>query len=249
MAKTALVISGGGSKGAFAVGALKYIHEHVRPVDQFNVYCGTSTGSLIVPLAACGALALLEEQYTTLNQNDLVKLGTVGNLALGVSVHDATPLKNKIAELITQERYDRIRTAAPLFLATVCLQTEQLVYWTTQATTVTSDHYEVAQIASATELRRAMLASACQPVLMQPVEVRPGAVPVRQYVDGGVREVTPLQAAVDQGADTIVAITLSPRQQPNDPVKLTQAFPILQRTMDMLGEDVGSNDYRLAKLY
>lgn len=249
MAKTALVVSGGGSKGAFAVGVLKYIHEHVRPVDQFDAYCGTSTGSLIVPLALCGEMALLEEQYTTLRQNDLLKLGALANLALGVSVHDATPLKNKIQELLTDARCARIQVAAaPLFLATVCLQTERLVYWAT-GTLPNSEHYDLEPIGSATDLRRAMLASACQPVLMQPVEVRPGARPVRQYVDGGVREITPLQAAIDHGADTIVAITLAPRQVPADNTEFTTAFQILQRTIDMFGEDVGSNDYRLARLY
>lgn len=250
MAKTALVVSGGGSKGAFAVGALQYIHERVRPIDQFDLYCGTSTGSLIVPLAACGELALLEEQYTTLQQDELVKLGSVTNLLLGISVHDASPLKNKISELLTPARYARLLTAAPVFLATTCLQTEQLVYWTTQATRAgEAANYELMQAASLTELRRAMLASACQPVLMQPVEIREGAVPVRQYVDGGVREITPLQAAVDQGAETIIALTLAPHENPADDLEQTQAFGILQRTIDMFGEDVGANDYRLARLY
>ena len=125
MAKTALVVSGGGSKGAFAVGALRYIHDHVRAVDKFDVYCGTSTGSLIVPLAACGELALLENQYTTLRQDDLVRLGVVGNLENGISLHDARPLKNKIASLLTQARYDLLRArATPVFLASVCLQTQ-----------------------------------------------------------------------------------------------------------------------------
>lgn len=250
MAKTALVISGGGSKGAFAVGVLKYMHERVRPIDQFDVYCGTSTGALIVPLALCGEIALLETVYTTLTQNELLKLGSAANLALAVSLHDATPLKNKIDELLTDARYQRIKGAgAALFLATVCLQTEQLVYWATKVPAAASANYDVQAIGSATDLRRAMLASACQPVFMQPVEVRPGAVPVRQYADGGVREPTPLQAAIDAGAETIVAITMAPRQLPADNKKLTQAFGILQRTLDLYGEDVGDNDFRLAELY
>lgn len=250
MAKTALVVSGGGSKGAFAVGALRYIHENVQPVDGFDVYCGTSTGALIVPLAACGDLALLEAQYTTLRQDDLVRLGSIGNLVVGLSVHDAAPLKRKIEELMTQARFDRLQAAGvPLFLATVCLQTQQLVYWATRVPGAAPAGYEVMPIGSLVDLQRAMLASSCQPVLMQPIEIRPGAVPVRQYVDGGVREVTPLQAAIDHGADTIIALTLAPRQKTADPAELTSAFAILSRTMDLFGEDVGSNDYRLARLY
>ena len=247
MAKTALVISGGGSKGAFAVGVLQYIQQHVQSLESFALYCGTSTGSLIAPLAACGELALLERLYTTLRQEDLVRLGSIANLVTGISVHDATPLKQRLDTLITQAQYERLRTI-PLFLATVCLQTQRLVYWSTQAVASTA-HYDVEQIRSLTDLRRAMLASCCQPVLMQPVEIRPGAVPVRQYVDGGVREATPLQAAVDQGAETIIAITLNPYQTPEDNTPKTKAIQVLERTIDLFSEDVGANDYRLAELY
>jgi predicted acylesterase/phospholipase RssA len=250
MAKTALVISGGGSKGAFAVGVLRYVHQHVQPIDTFDVYCGTSTGSLIVPLALCGELSLLEQQYTTLQQRDILTPGSIGNLLVGISIHDATPLKNRINELLTDQRFNTIqRSPASLFLATVCLQTEQLVYWTNRVPNDSSEYYGVEQFAGADDLRRAMLASSCQPVFMQPIEVRPGAQPVRQYVDGGVREITPIQVAIDQGADTIIAITLGPRHAPADDKKLGNAFQILQRTLDLYGEDVGANDYHLARLY
>ncbi len=249
MAKTALVLSGGGSKGAFAVGALKYINAQVQDVSTFDIYCGTSTGALIAPLAACGELALLETVYTTLRQNDLVILGSIGSLVTDVSVHDATPLKGKIGELMTQERFDRLLAkATPINLATVCLQTERLVYWTTQPQPSTKA-YDVVPIQSLTDLQRAMLASSCQPVLLQPVEIRPGTTPVRQYVDGGVREPTPLQAAIDQGAETIIAITLNPQLPPADNTAKTKAIQILERTIDMFSEDVGASDYQLAQLY
>ncbi|UOQ68335.1 patatin-like phospholipase family protein [Hymenobacter volaticus] len=249
MAKTALVVSGGGSKGAFAVGALQYINQHVQALTSFDLYCGTSTGSLIVPLAACGEIALLEKMYTTLRQDELVKLGAIGNLVTGISLHDATPLKNQIDTVLTQARYDLLQTkAVRLFLATVCLQTERLVYWSTQAAAATP-HYDVERVQNVNDLRRAMLASCCQPVFMQPVEVRKGAVPVRQYVDGGVREATPLQAAIDQGAETIYAITLNPEQTPADNTTKTSAIQVLERTIDLFSEDVGANDYRVAQLY
>lgn len=249
MAKLALVISGGGSKGAFAVGALSYIHQHVRPIDQFDIYCGTSTGSLIVPLAAIGELALLEQIYTTTRQADVLNLGGIANLLSNVSLHDATPLKRLIERNLTDTHYNRlIASGKPVMLATICLQTEHLVHFVTQAV-ATNTAYDVERIRSASDLRRAMLASSCQPVFMQPVEWRPGAVPVRQYVDGGIRELTPLQAAIDNGAQTIIAITNSPDQIPADDRPITKATAMLERTIDLFSEDVSDNDYRLANLY
>jgi NTE family protein len=249
MAKTALVISGGGSKGAFAVGALSYIHQHVRSIDQFDLYCGTSTGSLIVPLAALGEMALLTQIYTTTTQDQVLKMGGIANLLTNVSLHDATPLKRLIEANMTAARYARlVATGKPVFLATVCLQTERLVYFGMQPGAV-NRAYDIQLLQTATDLQRAMLASSCQPVFMQPVEWRPGAMPVRQYVDGGVRELTPLQAAIDNGAETIIAITNNPLQTPADNQPITKALGMLERTIDLFSEDVSDNDYRTADLY
>lgn len=247
--KTALVISGGGSKGAFAVGVLSYIQQHIRPVDQFDIYCGTSTGALIVPLAALGELALLKTIYTTTQQTDVLIKGGILDLARSVSLHDATPLKRLIERNLTDSHYDRLRASGrSVFLATICLQTERLVYFATKPAAGT-DAYDVDLITNATDLRRAMLASSCQPVFMQPVELRPGAVPVRQYVDGGIRELTPLQAAIDNGAETIIAITNSPAQTPDDNRLIDKATAMLERTIDLFSEDVSDNDYRIANVY
>ena len=50
--KTALVISGGGAKGAFAVGVIKHLCSTYRETGWFDVVGGTSTGALISPMAA-----------------------------------------------------------------------------------------------------------------------------------------------------------------------------------------------------
>ena len=97
------------------------------------------------------------------------------------------------------------------------------------------------------DFQRAMLASTCQPVFMQPVEVFRNAVPVRQYVDGGIRELTPLQVAIDNGATEILAITLSPNQSSPLTTKFTTGIAMLERTIDMLTEDVSESDYQLPR--
>lgn len=249
MAKKALVISGGGSKGAFAVGVLKYIHQNVMPIDQFDLYCGTSTGSLIVPFASTADLAVLETLYTTTVQKDILIEGGILNLVTEVSLHDAKPLKKLIEKHLTTPRFNQIVAQnKAIFLSTVCLQTEQLVFWATKPSPSTID-YEVQPILTQTDLQRAMLASSCQPVFMQPVEVIAGAAPLRQYVDGGVREITPLQIAIDNGATDIIAISLSPKAMSPIPGKITKGMGMLERTIDMFSEDIGANDYRIPNLH
>jgi NTE family protein len=243
MSKKALVISGGGSKGAFAVGVLKYIHESVFPLQNFDVYCGTSTGSLIAPLASLGRLDILQNLYTTVTQKDIYKLGGIAKLLTDVSLHDATPLKKLIEKTLSKSLFDQIvQQQKSICLATVCLQNERLVYWTTQPTQSVAA-YDVQPIQSLADLQRAMLASSCQPVFMQPVEVTPGS--GIQYVDGGVRETTPLPIAMNLGATEVISISLSPNEVPFQNGKITSGLDMLTRTIDMFSQDVGDNDYAL----
>lgn len=65
----ALVISGGGSKGAFAGGVAQYLIEDLK--HDYDLYLGTSTGSLLVPHLALGKVEKVKEMYTSVNQNSI----------------------------------------------------------------------------------------------------------------------------------------------------------------------------------
>jgi NTE family protein len=58
--KRALVVSGGGSRGAFAVGAIRQLLT-IFPGLDFDIYVGTSTGASIVPMAALHEFDALEK--------------------------------------------------------------------------------------------------------------------------------------------------------------------------------------------
>jgi len=55
--KKALVISGGGSKGAFAGGVAQYLMKEEK--KEYDLFLGTSTGSLMVSHLALGKLDAL----------------------------------------------------------------------------------------------------------------------------------------------------------------------------------------------
>ena len=59
----ALVISGGGSKGAFAGGVAQYLME--REKREYDMFLGTSTGSLLVPHLALGKIGKLYDIFTS----------------------------------------------------------------------------------------------------------------------------------------------------------------------------------------
>ncbi|GAB3914749.1 hypothetical protein GCM10028803_60640 [Larkinella knui] len=241
----ALVIGGGGSKGAFAVGVLKFIHQNIQPIDTFDIYSGTSTGSLISPLALLGEMDLLEEIYTTTRNEDVLNKHSVGRILTDISIHDATPLLRLIERNLTAARSARIMASLKqLYLSAVSLQTQELVHFATRDTASTAS-YRIEKITTPTELQRAMLASSCQPIYMQPIDVFQRG--KEQFCDGGVRENTPLQVAVENGATEIIAISMGPKvgQSVFSSSFLTKATAILGFTIDTFSTDVGQNDYRL----
>ena len=249
MGKKALVVSGGGSKGAFAVGVIKRLAQEF-PEVEFDIYIGTSTGSLVVPLAAMGNIALLEKLYTSVHTNDIVFGGNlIDRFVNDVSIYDARPLGNLVKQYYNDQNLASLfNSNKEVFVLTTCLQTAESVAWSTQDPPIITD-YTVVKAKDFAEFRRAIVASANQPVFMQPVEVREGANPVRQYVDGGVREYIGVQLAIDAGADEIFAIALSPDKKEDTAIKYTKTFSILQRTMEIFVDDVGYNDIRLPRTY
>src|ERR1700712_3390536 len=93
--KRALVVSGGGSKGAFAVGVIKKL-KNLYPYLQFDIYVGTSAGSLVVTFASVEQYDLLEEVYTTVKTTDIFTQFNIADRINEHSLYDITPAWNLI---------------------------------------------------------------------------------------------------------------------------------------------------------
>jgi len=65
----ALVISGGGSKGAFAGGVAQYLLQEKK--YQYDLLLGTSTGSLLIPHLALGKIDKIHSIYTNVNMDKI----------------------------------------------------------------------------------------------------------------------------------------------------------------------------------
>src|SRR5215213_4103372 len=166
MGKKALVISGGGSKGAFAVGVVKHLAENF-PEIKFDIFVGTSTGSLIVPLVAADQIPLLEQLYTTIHTDDIVLKGNiVENFQFSISLFDANPVTKLIKEFYNDEVCNTILAGnKEVYINTTCLQTGEAVVWSNKNAPAGSEAH-VVKIDSPKTFRRAVLASANQPVFM-----------------------------------------------------------------------------------
>lgn len=68
----ALVISGGGSKGAYAGGVAQYLIQEKGRV--YDLFLGTSTGSLLIPHLAAGKIDKIHKVFTNVKQSNIFNI-------------------------------------------------------------------------------------------------------------------------------------------------------------------------------
>jgi hypothetical protein len=107
----------------------------------------------------------------------------------------------------------------------------------------------VAEIGDAIDMKTAMLASAAAPMFFAPQLIKgPNDAVAELYTDGGVRELVPVQAAIDMGADRVFALdcnapygvpgTSWPHPMPGTPTGIPGiALTVLGELLDEVGLD------------
>lgn len=98
----ALVISGGGSKGAFAGGVAQYLMEVER--RQYDILVGTSTGSLLIPELALNNIGKLYDIYTNVNQRAIFSLNPFVVRKKGDREYVSINFMNTILQFIKRKR-------------------------------------------------------------------------------------------------------------------------------------------------
>ncbi len=68
----ALVISGGGSKEAYAGGVAEYLISEEK--SEYDIFIGTSTGSLLLPHLALRKMDKIRTIYTNVNALDIFNI-------------------------------------------------------------------------------------------------------------------------------------------------------------------------------
>jgi len=62
----------GGSKGAFAGGVAEYLIREQK--NEYDIFVGSSTGSLLIPHLSIGEIDRIKEAYTNVVQNDVLNI-------------------------------------------------------------------------------------------------------------------------------------------------------------------------------
>jgi len=183
-----LVLSGGGSDGAFGAGLLSGWTMHgTRP--HFDIVTGISTGAIIAPFAFLGSRydGWLEKFYTEYGSSDVLKPNWLSGLLGGSAVANSSPLEHLIAQFITPQLLGEIaaeyRKGRRLFIGTTNLDAQRPVTWDMSAIAAGSPPEALALF------RKVVLASASVPLAFPPVrfDVQAGGKNYQElHVDGSI---------------------------------------------------------------
>ena len=112
-----LALSAGGPYGAFGAGFLNGWSTQTSPdlkrPEAFDVVTGVSTGALLATHAFLGRAgdAVLEEQYTTISTDDVLRERSLFEALFSNSLFDTSPLRDTLKGLITPDLLDEVAIA------------------------------------------------------------------------------------------------------------------------------------------
>ena len=246
----ALVISGGGSKGAFAGGVAEYLLTEQR--KKYDIFIGTSTGSLLVSHLALGQLNALKELYTNVNQrsifsNNPFTIKNVDGIKV-IRINHFNTLWNFIngrktfGESKNLRKLIRKHITEQMFLEILKQHTEVVV--TVSNLSANKIEYKTLSACSYEDFCDWIWAS-CNYVPFMSLLEKNGY----QYADGGFGCVVPIREAIKRGAKEIDVIVLETEVTQINRMHARNPFSLLFDAFDFMLEHVERHNITIGKLY
>lgn len=245
----ALVISGGGSKGAFAGGVAQYLME--REKREYDMFLGTSTGSLLIPHLALNKIDKLYDIFTNVQQQDIfsispfvqrqkgdreyVSIDFVNSLWQFVRMKrtfgESKALKRNIRKNFTKEEYEKIKTIRHDVVVTVSNLSLNKV------------EYKSIKDCSYEEFCNWIWIS-CNYIPFMSLATVDGY----EYADGGLGCVIPIREAILRGATEVDAIVLEAENLGKQRVLGKNPFSLMMNLFGHLLDQVERSDILIGKL-
>ena len=228
----AIVLSGGGAKGAFQVGV---VHELVvnRGV-RLDIVAGVSTGAIqALGVAQDDVPGLLDRWLGIRGNGDIYKerpLGIAGGILGEDAIYDTAPLRRMLKGFADDRKLRA--SGRKLRLGVVNLGT--------------GDYRSIDE--SVPGIHNWVYASSAMPVFFDPLKTTAADGTEEQWVDGGVRNVTPLDDALELNPRGVIVVRASPPPRPGAVRIFPNLIKIGLRAVDILQSEVSANDTKNAAL-
>jgi len=245
----ALVISGGGSKGAFAGGVAQYLIDEKK--NDYDLFIGTSTGSLLITHLALGKLDELKILYTSVNQRRIFSnnpfivktvhgekvvsvnhLNTFWNFFNGRRTFgESKNLRKFIKNQITESYYDKVRESNKDVVVTV--------------SNLTTNQVEYKSIKEHSYLDFCdWIWGSCNYVPFMSLLRKNGY----EYADGGFGCLVPIREAILRGATEVDAIILETEVTQFNRMPSKNPFSLLSSVFEFMLDHVERHNVTIGKL-
>jgi NTE family protein len=230
----AIVLGGGGAKGAHSVGAIKHLLGDLE--ISFPIICGVSVGAITAAFIAQyklgdekKAAADLCEMWAKISTKDIYvrwkPFGKWHSLWKG-GFYNPAPLIKLIRSSISLEKIRE--SGKQVSVGVVSVSSGKYTIFDQ-----TSDYFI-----------DAVIASSLFPGMFPPIKIGN-----ELWMDGGMKQISPIDIAIKQGATNIYAIVTSPEKRIPKFVEKPSAIASLKRAIDLSTEKIMSNDIEKAHLH
>ena len=244
----ALVISGGGSKGAFAGGVAQYLIEEKK--NHYDLLLGTSTGSLLIPHLALNKSQKIKEIFTTVDQNSIFSnlpfatkrvhgydqisinhINVIMNFIRGKKTFgESLNLKSLIRDSFTEEEFHELRARAVDIVITVSNLSLNEVEYKSIKDFEYDDFCDWIWIS-------------CNYTPFMSLAQKNGC----EYADGGLGSMVPIEEAIKRGATEIDAIVLQTEVTYFNRMPSKNVFALITNLFSFMLDRIEHQNIRIGK--
>ncbi|HEX9826542.1 MAG TPA: patatin-like phospholipase family protein [Flavobacteriaceae bacterium] len=244
----ALVISGGGSKGAFAGGVAQYLIENKQ--YDYDIFIGTSTGSLLVSHLALKKVDKIKDVYTNVNQDSifnscpfLIKrkwgietirihhFNVLRNLLRGSKTFgESLNLRTLIKNTLTVREFNTLKRSKIDVVVTVAnLSLNQVEYKSVK-------EFEYEEFCD-------WIWISCNYTPFMSLVKKGGC----EYADGGLGSMVPIEEAVKRGATVVDSIILQTEITQLNRMPSSNAFNLLTNMFEFMVDRIENQNIKIGK--
>ena len=247
--KKALVISGGGSKGAFAGGLAQYLIEESK--QEYSLLLGTSTGSLLISHLAALRIPEIRRAFTHVTQASIfcnnpfiVKqkgklfktkinhFNVVKNFIKGKKTFgESSNLRWLIEREITPSIFNQIKNSHKEVVVCVSNFTLNTIEYKTLSECDYNDFLDWIWIS-------------CNYVPFMSLVIKNKF----EYADGGFGCIIAIEEAIRRGATHVDSILLSTEVQQLNRMRSRNAFDLVLSTLDYMGDQIIQDNLKVGYL-
>jgi predicted patatin/cPLA2 family phospholipase len=245
----ALVISGGGSKGAFAGGVAQFLIQEAK--NDYDIFVGTSTGSLLISHLALGKIDKIKKIYSSVNQHsifdscpfvikkrhgsDIITMNhwtIVKNFMKGKNTFgESNNLRKLIGNSITKREFEELKDSKIDVVVTVSnLSLNQVEYKSINECTYEEFLDWIWISSNYTPFMSLVRKNGCE------------------YADGGLGSLVPIEEAIHRGATEVDVVVLHTEVSYYNRMPSRNPFELITTIMGYILDRIENQNIRIGKL-